>query len=64
MQDSYIGRIPEEREQGTISTGTYYRYFRAGGHLVVIIAVFLGLLIGEVGDVHFILHDYNLNKPN
>ncbi len=40
--------IPEEKEQGTISTKTYYHYFRAGGSALFIIAVFLSLISGEV----------------
>lgn len=43
-----VSVIPEEREQGTISTKTYYQYFRAGGHLVLLIAVVAGLVLGEV----------------
>ncbi len=40
--------IPEEKEQGTISYMTYYRYFRAGGSAALVIAVFLSVLVGEV----------------
>ena len=40
--------IPEEKEQGTISTKTYYRYFRAGGGILFIIAVLSSLCAGEV----------------
>ena len=40
--------IPEEKERGTISSGTYSRYFRAGGSPVVLLLVFLALLSGEV----------------
>ena len=42
--------IPEEKEQGTISTRTYYQYFRAGGTPVLVMGVFLCLLLGDVSN--------------
>ena len=40
--------IPEEKEQGTISTKTYYHYFRAGATVVFMVAVIVSLFLGEV----------------
>ena len=39
---------PEERGHGRITLLTYYHYFRSGGNYLVLAAVFLVFLLGEV----------------
>ena len=40
--------VPEEKEQGTISAKTYFNYFRAGGAIVLMVAVLMSFFLGEV----------------
>lgn len=39
----------EETSTGSISTVTYARYFRAGGHYLILFCVLLFFVIAEVG---------------
>ena len=50
QQEQLYGPPPEEKSHGRISLTTYYRYFRAGGSYLVLTAVLLVFLLGEVRD--------------
>lgn len=51
-QEALYGPPAEEKGHGSISLATYYRYFRAGGNYLVLIAVFTVFLLGEVSWPH------------
>lgn len=40
---------PEEKGHGTISFATYYRYFKAGANVLMLVVTLALFVLGEVG---------------
>ena len=43
-------QLLEDKEQGTISFATYFKYFRAGASITVLLLMMGLFLLGEVGN--------------
>ena len=49
--------LEEERGEGSISMKLYYKFFRAGGSVLLLLATIAIFVFGEVGDPSVIIDD-------